>query len=416
MLLRLSVLIGYKAASEVGAKLATLAVAVLAARALPPEAFGLFALAWTLGWLLGVVTDAGFQLHLAREVARAPDAAPAIVRPTAALRAGGAGLALVAAMPAAVALGGREGWAFWGLVAAQLASAVVEFFNHAYRGLMRSDIESSLNLAQRIGMVALASLALLWRPSLASLALALAVPAVATLVASLLILRRLGVFEPGQSVPGGRAGARAIVRDAWPIGAGIVLSALYFRVDVFLIDAWIGTDAVAHYNAVFRLVEALRLVPAAVLAVVFPLLCRTGSCRPVVVVASGLGIAGLAAAGLAWMAGPWLVPVLYGAGYLPAVPVFQVLVWAVPLFFVNYALTHQLLGWQAQGRYAAIAAMALAANLAANAVLLPTLGTAGAAWATLVTELVVTAGCAVSLARMADGRRLPARLVAPAVS
>ena len=45
--------------------------------------------------------------------------------------------------------------------------------------------------------------------------------------------------------------------------SGIVLSALYFRIDVFLVQLWSGTEAVALYNAVFRLVEALRLFPAA---------------------------------------------------------------------------------------------------------------------------------------------------------
>ena len=49
-----------------------------------------------------------------------------------------------------------------------------------------------------------------------------------------------------------------------------MLSALYFRVDVFLLEQWSGLEAVAHYSAVFRLVDAMRLMPAAVLAVVLP--------------------------------------------------------------------------------------------------------------------------------------------------
>ena len=48
---------------------------------------------------------------------------------------------------------------------------------------------------------------------------------------------------------------------------------------------WSGTEAVALYNAVFRLVEALRLFPAAVLAVALPSLCRAGDLRPLVRVA-----------------------------------------------------------------------------------------------------------------------------------
>ena len=48
--------------------LAVLGVLGLAARALTTEAFAWMAIATTLGWLIAVATDAGLQLHLAREV------------------------------------------------------------------------------------------------------------------------------------------------------------------------------------------------------------------------------------------------------------------------------------------------------------------------------------------------------------
>src|SRR5439155_46506 len=78
---------------------------------------------------------------------------------------------------------------------------------------------------------------------------------------------------------------QAFRRDVWPIGAGIVLSALYFRVDVFLVQLWSGTESVALYNAVFRLVDALRRFPAAVVAVALPSLCRASDLRPLARVA-----------------------------------------------------------------------------------------------------------------------------------
>jgi hypothetical protein len=67
-----------------------------------------------------------------------------------------------------------------------------------------------------------------------------------------------------------------------PLGAAVLLSALYFRIDVFFIERWQGLEAVGGYNAVFRLVEAMRLLPAAVMAVTFRCWCRPptrGSCN-----------------------------------------------------------------------------------------------------------------------------------------
>jgi O-antigen/teichoic acid export membrane protein len=109
------------------------------------------------------------------------------------------------------------------------------------------------------------------------------------------------------------------------------------------------------------------------------------------------------------------VRVCYGDAYAAAVPAFRALTAAVPLFFLNYALTHQLVGWDAQARYARISGLALMANLLSNAWLLPRLGIAGAAWATVLTEVVVTGACVLSLAAVTP-RRPSVRVPIPAVS
>ena len=72
---------------------------------------------------------------------------------------------------------------------------------------------------------------------------------------------------------------------------------------------------------------------------------------------------------------------------------------ALPLFFLNYALTHQVIGWDGHRAYLAIATLALAGNVAANVALVPSRGIVGAAIATLLTELIVTAGCVYALAQ-----------------
>jgi O-antigen/teichoic acid export membrane protein len=186
-------------------------------------------------------------------------------------------------------------------------------------------------------------------------------------------------------------------RDVWPIGAGIALSALYFRIDVFLVQLWSGTEAVAYYNAVFRLVEALRLFPAAVVAVGLPALVRAGDLRPLTRVAIPVTAVAAAAAAVLWLAAGWLVPLVYGATYASAVPAFRILLLSLPLLSLNLALTHQLVGWDGQRAYAGLCALALAVNVALNARLIPLWSFDGAAWATLGTEVFLTAGCGVAL-------------------
>ena len=181
------------------------------------------------------------------------------------------------------------------------------------------------------------------------------------------------------------------------LGAGVLISALYFRIDVYFIERWQGLEAVGGYNAVFRLVEAMRLLPAAVMAVTFPMLVQTTDTRLVQRLGGALAIAGVVLALVCALGASLIVPLIYGRPYLYAAPAFSILALALPLFFLNYALTHQVIGWDGQRAYLLIAALALVANIAANLALVPSQGMVGAAIATLLTEIVVTIGCVYAL-------------------
>jgi O-antigen/teichoic acid export membrane protein len=400
-------LIAYKAFADAAGKGSMFVITILAARRLSPEAFGVFSLGSTLGWMVAVVSDCGIQLHVAREVARRPEAAAIVLKRWLRVRVWTAAFATLA-VAAGVAAGWRPSLAApLALLAAVYAgSGLIELLNYFYRGLSRSDIESTLTLWQRGATLVFGAIVLVWWPSVTVLALALLIPVVTTVAISLRIAARL--------VPGPRRHQDTkqhkedrflpeFRRDIWPIGAGIVLSALYFRIDIFLVQLWRGTEAVAYYNAVFRLVEALRLFPAAVLAVVLPALVRAGDLRPLSKVAAPLTAFALACTIALWLAAGWLIPLIYGAAYAPAVPAFRILLLAFPLLSLNYALTHQLIVWDGHRAYAGLCAVALAVNVALNARLIPAASIAGAAWATLGTELFLTAGCVVALSRLRRG-------------
>ena len=404
--LRDAFLIAYKASADLAAKGSLFVVTVIAARRLSPHGFGIFSLGSTLGWMAAVASDFGIQLHVARAVARRPDDAGRLldawlrvrwITAAAALIVAGAGAFLVPSMRAsAVPI------AIIALV--YVCSGLIEFLHYFYRGLSRSDVESTLTVVQRGGTLVCGVAALVWRPDVTVLAIAMLAPVLVTLVVSLGIARSFAraasVGGPETSPARRRSSAPvafAFGRDVWPIGAGIVLSAVYFRVDVFLVQRWSGTEAVGLYNAVFRLVDALRLFPAAVMAVALPSLCRADTLRPLARAAAPVTLSAAAIAAVLWVAADSLIPALYQARYAAAVPAFRILLLAFPLMAMNMALTHQLVGWDGQRAYAAVCAAALAFNLALNARLIPAWSIDGAAWATLGTELLLTAGCAVAL-------------------
>ena len=419
---RQATLVAYRAFSDLAGKGAQLLIVVVAARRLSREDFGLFALGTTLGWIAAVATDFGIQLHVARAVAQGFANLKRILltwfrirlwTSAAALVVLGAGLFLTQTVPQAALL-------MLLLVLVYLLNGLTEFLYYLFRGSSRSDIESTLTLGQKLSACLAGLAALWWKPTVLALSLALLVTSTATLLYSLRHAYALGRSEtrlaaspPDAPLP--RIG-REFVHDVLPIGAGIVLSALYFRVDLFLVEFWRGTAAVGLYNAVFRLVEALRLFPAAVLAVALPVLCRAADRRPLTRVTLLVTLSGLALTIGLWFSADQVIVLLYGDRYDIAVPVFRILLLGFPLMSLNYALTHQLVGWHRHGFYAAVAAAALAVNVALNVLLIPESGIVGAAWTTVWTEVVVSLGCLGSFAylwtRSLSGPR--AHVVTPA--
>ena len=403
--LRRALLIAYKAFADLAGKGSLFVITVAAARRLSPGAFGVFSIGATLGWLVAVATDFGIQLHLARAVARRPADAAALLRTWLRVRVWMAAVAVAMVGIGAGIAPGAPWRAAYGAPVTVFAvmyagSSLIEFLHYFYRGLSRSDVESSFILWQRGGTLVCGLLALAWKPDVTVLAIAMLLPVAVTLAVSLRIALRLSGSDLGLvlSDPAAVAGPkdpayRTFLRDVFPIGAGIVLSALYFRIDVFLVQLWSGTESVALYNAVFRLVEALRLFPAAVLAVTLPSLVRARDLRPLLQVSAPATVFAVIATVVLWLTAGWVIPLVYGAHYAAAVPAFRILLLSFPLLSLNYALTHQLIAWDGQRTYAALCGLALAVNVALNARLIPLLAIDGAAWSTLGTEVFLTMGC-----------------------
>src|SRR4029079_473345 len=154
----------------------------------------------------------------------------------------------------------------------------------------------------------LAMMVLTWWPRLDFLGAAMLAPAVIALLVSIAIAcgvsielkrdapERLEASETLGRPPLGGLSPAVFFQDVLPLGAGVLISALYFRIDVYFVERWLGLEAVGGYNAVFRLVEAMRLLPAAVMAVTFPLLVQSTDMRLVQRIGGRLTIAGIALA------------------------------------------------------------------------------------------------------------------------
>jgi O-antigen/teichoic acid export membrane protein len=396
-----------KLASELVARLATFVLVVWAARRLGEGGFGLYSYGLALAFVSAQLADMGLQLVISREVAARGRRAQPLVQAAFYLKVC---LTLPALLLVVLASSGRPSWIQWsflGLGVGLTLHTFIEFVAHVWRGEQRLWDEARLLAAARLLTAVAGGVALAAGAGLPGLSLAAGATAFVTAGWALNRLLREGWLLSGAWSP---REWRFLLVEAWPLGVATFLSIAYTRLALFLLDYRLDEVAVAHFSAAQRLVEPAQLLPAALLAAVFP--AFAGSLRRDPLQARRLGwssslILGLAGGALAVslsLAAPLLVPWLYGVPYAAGIPVLQLLSLSILPAFVNYSLTHLLIARGQQRVLLLLMALTLLVHGLVSWQLAPGWGAAGAALSMVAAELLLLAGCLLALRS-----RLPAQ-------
>jgi O-antigen/teichoic acid export membrane protein len=395
--------IAVKALSEVAVKGGRLVLLVAAARVWAPESFGVFIFAGSFATMLTSTADFGLQLQLARAIAQGEGAVAlgAAVRAKLVLSA-----LTLSALGIAVAFYPRREITGVLLVAggALLAQSWCELWNHYFRGRRRLREEAGLNLLYVVGGSLLGLVVLGAGGGVLAVYFVLLLAALAGSVVGAARVRALVPSDqralPLEAAAGcnGGVSAWAALREAFPIGLAVLLSTIYFRLDMILLERMRGDVETAIYGAASRLLESAFVVPALVLAAVFPELAerarvsRAELTRFFRGALAGMATLGTCAAVAFAVAGPPLVRVLYGPAYADAGAQLRLLAPALCFFFPTYLLMSFLIAMGEQRSTAWFAAAGIVINLALNLALIPAYGARGAIVATIATEAALVFG------------------------
>ena len=398
-----------KAGSLVVERGAQLALFLVAAPLLGPAAFGRFSYLLSITALLAFGTDLGLTLWMTRALAREPGLAARALGTAYHLR-------LYALAPyflclGAVALGlgsGEERAALFPIGVASLARAVLDHARAIFRARERIGDEGKVNavVATLATLGALAAL-VITRRGVPALALGLMAGTLAGAVYGFALLGRNYGRWTG---PFDRALARRMLREGLTFWIAGLLSLAYSRGDVVVLRALTSDAEVGVYRAAVHLFDVAKNVPAVVMTAMFPQLARMfRQARPRLrrrergVALSLLG-AGLLAGGLLATAAALVARRILGPEFVRVVPVLHILALALPLVFVNCALTHFLLARDLGGLNLIFTGLMIPVDFGANLALSRRLGAPGAAWSVLLAEALLTGCCLLALrgARRAD--------------
>lgn len=189
----------------------------------------------------------------------------------------------------------------------------------------------------------------------------------------------------------------ALLRAGWPLMLNALLVGLFFRADVFVIKANDPTGLeLERYNAAYSFLNFVLLITPAVTLALFPRMSRHAQTdRPRLAFEYSFALKLLLILSVpivvltVWFA-PLLIFIVAGERYLPeGAMVLQILIFFLPMSFVNGLTQYVLIALDKQRLLTAAFAATVLFNVTANLLLVPRIGINGAAIATVASELVL---------------------------
>ncbi len=188
----------------------------------------------------------------------------------------------------------------------------------------------------------------------------------------------------------------AMLRASWPLLIASLLVIVYMRTDQIVLGALCSKAVVGQYSSASRLSEIWYAIPTLICTSVMPRLLRRKEAEPEVYYGRLQRLYDL----LVWVSvalalavtflGKYVVVLLFGQAYLPAVDILRVHIWTGPFVFLGVASGMQLVHEGLTKISLQRSIVGALANVALNYALVPRFGGIGSALATLITQASVS--------------------------
>lgn len=187
--------------------------------------------------------------------------------------------------------------------------------------------------------------------------------------------------------------ALSLLRESLPLVSAGLAVALYMRIDQIMLKAMLGNNAVGQFSAALRLSEVWYFIPMAICSSVFPAIISAKANGDEIynkrmqqlydlMVFLSIGVA----IPVTLLAAP-IIGLLYGSDYDESIIVLQIHIWSGPFVFIGVAMSNWLIveGFGKKSLYRTM--IGASVNIFANLGLIPFYGAAGAAIATLFSQI-----------------------------
>jgi len=189
---------------------------------------------------------------------------------------------------------------------------------------------------------------------------------------------------------------REMVNLSWPLMLNNLLSVLFFKIDVALLESMQGNAVVGLYSVAYKFMDALNVIPASFTIAIFPLMSRYAAWdrdslrRAYLLSVRLLVILALPIALLTTLLAKPLVYLLGGSQYLPDSRIaLQLMIWSIPIGFINSVTNYVLIALNQQRFLTRAFAIGLAFTIIANLIFIPIYSYQASALIHLFSELAL---------------------------
>ena len=196
-----------------------------------------------------------------------------------------------------------------------------------------------------------------------------------------------------------------LVRDTLPYAAAATVGILYPRVGLIVVSLFSSAAQTGYYSTAFKVVEVIGGTSGLIASSAFPVFARAGRDDherlryAVGKVGDTALIAGAYVTLSLVVAAPFVIKVIGGKAFEPAVPVLRLQAIALLGGFLAATWSYTLLSLRMHSALLSVTLAALVISIALSVVLVPGLGAEGASIASAVCEFVVAGGYLLALTR-----------------
>jgi O-antigen/teichoic acid export membrane protein len=172
-----------------------------------------------------------------------------------------------------------------------------------------------------------------------------------------------------------------------------VIQFLNYRLDLLLVSFFIGTVAVGWYSVAVNFAEVLWYVPTSIGTILFPHVANSSEQSANIMTArisrQTLLLMTLAS-GVVALISPYIIPLVFGPEFSPAINALLILLPGVLLFSLAKIIGNDFSGRGLVVTNGIVSAIALGLNIALNVILIPRMGINGAALSSTITYSIAT--------------------------